>query len=151
MQVLHHNETKRGFINRGAIIDLRNAKVRSYADAIRCSEGLFRGGSKIGGAPRRTNGYAEVGWTNQLPSLSIRWEAGVIEALKKAKKESKKLNKMDGKMLCFNEEDGDGVHSGESVSDSQFLNRNRLICASNEKSDESGPNLYSEQIWNFLS
>ncbi|GAB4860013.1 hypothetical protein Ancab_011489, partial [Ancistrocladus abbreviatus] len=35
------------------------------------------------------------------------------EALKKSKKGSKKLNKMDGKVLHFNEEDGDGVHSGE--------------------------------------
>ncbi|GAB4826724.1 hypothetical protein Ancab_033614 [Ancistrocladus abbreviatus] len=40
------------------------------------------------------------------------------EVLKKSKKGSKKLNKMDWKMLRFNEEDGDGVRSGESASDS---------------------------------
>ncbi|GAB4854217.1 hypothetical protein Ancab_022804 [Ancistrocladus abbreviatus] len=40
--------------------------------------GLFHGGGKINGAPRRTSGYAKVGRTNQLPGPSIRWEAGVV-------------------------------------------------------------------------
>ncbi|GAB4859987.1 hypothetical protein Ancab_011465 [Ancistrocladus abbreviatus] len=68
----------------------------------------------------------------------------LLEALKKSKKGSKKLNKMDGKVLHFNKEDGDGVHSGELVSDSQFLNRNHGICAGNEKSDKGRPTLQPE-------
>ncbi|GAB4859994.1 hypothetical protein Ancab_011470 [Ancistrocladus abbreviatus] len=67
-----------------------------------------------------------------------------MEALKKLKKGSRKLNKMEGKVMCFNEEDADGVRLGESVSDLQFLNRNHVICIGNEKSIEAGTNLQPE-------
>ncbi|GAB4826731.1 hypothetical protein Ancab_033619 [Ancistrocladus abbreviatus] len=75
---------------------------------------------------------------------SCLFSADLEETLKKSKKDSKKLSKMDGKVLCFNKEDGNGVRSGESVSDSQFLNKNHVICVGNEQSDESGPNLQPE-------
>ncbi|GAB4854233.1 hypothetical protein Ancab_022820, partial [Ancistrocladus abbreviatus] len=83
MQVLQSNEINRGITNKGATIDLRSARVRSYADVVQRSEGLFHGGSKINGAPRRTSGYAKFGRTNQLPGPSIRWEAGVVVSKQK--------------------------------------------------------------------
>ncbi|GAB4836707.1 hypothetical protein Ancab_001621 [Ancistrocladus abbreviatus] len=109
-----------------------------------------------GDSPSPTGIQPEMGLSTSLEQemLDPQYEANVnedVEAFKKSKRGSKKLNKTDEKVLRFDEEDEDGVRLGESVSDSQFVNKNRVICAGNGQSNQSRPNLYPEQIWNFLS
>ncbi|GAB4843277.1 hypothetical protein Ancab_013243 [Ancistrocladus abbreviatus] len=75
-----------------------------------------------------------------LPSI-----LALSESLKKSKKGPESRTKTEGKALRFNEDDAIAV-SGELVSDSQFLNRNHVICAGNELSSEASLDLQLEQI-----
>ncbi|GAB4850403.1 hypothetical protein Ancab_039901 [Ancistrocladus abbreviatus] len=74
--------------------------------------------------------------------------------LKKQKAVRSKLYKKKQGQLVESERERDTVGvSGETVSDSQILNRNRILCDLNEEQQQQNPGgfLNSSQVWDFLT
>ncbi|GAB4837702.1 hypothetical protein Ancab_002555 [Ancistrocladus abbreviatus] len=83
--------------------------------------------------PSPTGLQPELGLSALLEQemLDSQYEANMnkdVEALKKSKKGSKKLNKMDRKVLLFNEEDGNGVCLGELIGFKSHESDAEMIC-----------------------